>query len=210
MSGPVDSKDIAETAGVSSSVSGPVLCERQQDGRCRQPPGAQGVAQPRAQNSGRLVLRRSCRTDRGHRRSAPRHRAPPPHGAADRHLAARRRSAAPGQPRSEQLIRPGQLNLMTAGHGIAHAEEGRGSSRRLASMPYSCGSPSPRPPDTVRRRSSTTQCSLGSRSRTGDATVLVGALGGSAVAGASRHRAHGGGCRAPRGGPPFCPADTDP
>jgi len=25
---------------------------------------------------------------------------------------------------SEQLIRPGQLNLMTAGHGIAHAEEG--------------------------------------------------------------------------------------
>ncbi len=26
---------------------------------------------------------------------------------------------------SEQSIRPGQLNLMTAGHGIAHAEEGR-------------------------------------------------------------------------------------
>jgi redox-sensitive bicupin YhaK (pirin superfamily) len=25
---------------------------------------------------------------------------------------------------SEQLIRPGQLNLMTAGHGVAHAEEG--------------------------------------------------------------------------------------
>jgi redox-sensitive bicupin YhaK (pirin superfamily) len=25
---------------------------------------------------------------------------------------------------SEQLVRPGQLNLMTAGHGIAHAEEG--------------------------------------------------------------------------------------
>ena len=24
---------------------------------------------------------------------------------------------------TEQLIRPGQLNLMTAGHGIAHAEE---------------------------------------------------------------------------------------
>ena len=24
---------------------------------------------------------------------------------------------------SEQLIRPGQLNLMTAGHGVAHAEE---------------------------------------------------------------------------------------
>src|SRR5215510_1389082 len=26
---------------------------------------------------------------------------------------------------SEQLIRPGQLNLMTAGHGVAHAEDGR-------------------------------------------------------------------------------------
>ena len=30
---------------------------------------------------------------------------------------------------SEQLIRPGQLNLMTAGHGIAHAEESTGSYR---------------------------------------------------------------------------------
>ncbi|MCU1367276.1 MAG: putative MarR-family transcriptional regulator, partial [Ilumatobacteraceae bacterium] len=28
---------------------------------------------------------------------------------------------------SEQLIRPGELNLMTAGHGIAHAEEGLGA-----------------------------------------------------------------------------------
>ena len=30
---------------------------------------------------------------------------------------------------SEQLIRPGQLNLMTAGHGIAHAEESTGGYR---------------------------------------------------------------------------------
>ena len=30
---------------------------------------------------------------------------------------------------SEQLIRPGQLNLMTAGHGIAHAEEATGRYR---------------------------------------------------------------------------------
>ena len=30
---------------------------------------------------------------------------------------------------SEQLIRPGQLNLMTAGRGVAHAEEGTGSFR---------------------------------------------------------------------------------
>ena len=28
---------------------------------------------------------------------------------------------------SEQLIRPGELNLMTAGHGIAHSEEGLGA-----------------------------------------------------------------------------------
>jgi redox-sensitive bicupin YhaK (pirin superfamily) len=30
---------------------------------------------------------------------------------------------------SEQLIRPGQLNLMTAGGGVAHAEDGRASGR---------------------------------------------------------------------------------
>jgi redox-sensitive bicupin YhaK (pirin superfamily) len=32
---------------------------------------------------------------------------------------------------SEQLIRPGQLNLMTAGHGVAHAEEDPGRSAEL-------------------------------------------------------------------------------
>ena len=32
---------------------------------------------------------------------------------------------------SEQLIRPGQLNLMTAGHGVAHAEEDPGRSPTL-------------------------------------------------------------------------------
>ena len=32
---------------------------------------------------------------------------------------------------SEQLIRPGQLNLMTAGSGIAHAEEATGNAARL-------------------------------------------------------------------------------
>lgn len=33
---------------------------------------------------------------------------------------------------TEQLIRPGQLNLMTAGHGIAHAEEGVETARVVA------------------------------------------------------------------------------
>ena len=32
---------------------------------------------------------------------------------------------------SEQLIKPGQLNLMTAGHGVAHAEEDPGRSEML-------------------------------------------------------------------------------
>jgi redox-sensitive bicupin YhaK (pirin superfamily) len=32
---------------------------------------------------------------------------------------------------SEQLIRPGQLNLMTAGHGVAHSEEGTGRPGRM-------------------------------------------------------------------------------
>ena len=36
---------------------------------------------------------------------------------------------------SEQLISPGQLNLMTAGHGIAHAEEGMDTGETLADTP---------------------------------------------------------------------------
>lgn len=36
---------------------------------------------------------------------------------------------------TEQLIRPGQLNLMTAGHGIAHAEEGVDTGETLSDTP---------------------------------------------------------------------------
>ena len=35
---------------------------------------------------------------------------------------------------SEQLIRPGQLNLMTAGHGVAHAEEDPGMTEPLQAV----------------------------------------------------------------------------
>lgn len=38
---------------------------------------------------------------------------------------------------SEQVIRPGQVNLMTAGRGIAHTEESTGKSGVY--MPHSCG-----------------------------------------------------------------------
>lgn len=36
---------------------------------------------------------------------------------------------------TEQLIRPGQLNLMTSGHGIAHAEEGMDTGETLTDTP---------------------------------------------------------------------------
>ena len=39
---------------------------------------------------------------------------------------------------SEQLIRPGQLNLMTAGHGVSHAEEGP-AGIEVRSTACSCG-----------------------------------------------------------------------
>ena len=55
---------------------------------------------------------------------------------------------------TEQLIRPGQLNIMTAGHGVSHAEEDPRWRRR--STPSSSGWRSPPPPATARRRSSTT------------------------------------------------------
>ena len=49
--------------------------------------------------------------------------APPAHRSADRDVALRGPWPPHRQPRARgQLIRPGQLNVMTAGHGICHAE----------------------------------------------------------------------------------------
>jgi hypothetical protein len=56
---------------------------------------------------------------------------------------------------TEQLIAPGQLNLMTAVHGLSHSEEGTGRYRgELHASSY--GLLSPRTPETGHRRSSTT------------------------------------------------------
>ena len=64
---------------------------------------------------------------------------------------------------SEQLIRPGQLNLMTAGHGVAHAEEDPGRGRR-APRRAALGGAARRHPRRHRRPSSTTRSCHGSSS----------------------------------------------
>ena len=57
---------------------------------------------------------------------------------------------------SEQPIRPGQLNLMTAGHGVAHAEEDPGRSAELhavqlwVAQPEATRNGAPRPSSTTR------------------------------------------------------------
>jgi redox-sensitive bicupin YhaK (pirin superfamily) len=77
---------------------------------------------------------------------------------------------------SEQLIRPGQLNLMTAGRGLAHAEEGTGpASRRMHGVQLWVALPAAtRDGDPAfAHHAALPQVELGG----GTATVLVGALG---------------------------------
>ena len=52
---------------------------------------------------------------------------------------------------TEQVIAPGQLNLMTAGHGVSHSEKAPATA--VNCMASSSGSPSPTTPDTSRPRS---------------------------------------------------------
>ena len=71
----------------------------------------------------RVVLPRRLRAARRDRHRGHAGAAAPAHRAADRDLAARRRGAPPGQPRQRRRSSaPAQLNLMTAGRGISHAE----------------------------------------------------------------------------------------
>jgi redox-sensitive bicupin YhaK (pirin superfamily) len=84
---------------------------------------------------------------------------------------------------SEQLIRPGQLNLMTAGRGIAHAESARPGGRGSHGIQLWVAQPSAtregRP--AFEHHAELPQAAVGA----GVATVLVGALAG--VASPARH-----------------------
>jgi quercetin 2,3-dioxygenase len=79
---------------------------------------------------------------------------------------------------SEQPIKPGQLNLMTAGGGVAHAEESTGSAGRLHGIQLWIAQP-----DTTRSTDAAFEhhAELPQVELDGaDATVLVGSLGSTA------------------------------
>ena len=105
--------------------------------------------------------------------------AAPAHRAADGDLAARGRGRAPRQPRlTTQLIRPGQLNLMTAGRGIAHAEVSPAAGRALHGR-AAVGRAARRDTAPSSRTSSTTpRLPVLPSSGAASVTVLMGALGG--------------------------------
>ena len=88
---------------------------------------------------------------------------------------------------SEQLIRPGQLNLMTAGHGVAHAEEGTAHRGELHGVQLWVAQPSATRDGepAFEHHAELPQVELGAAT----ATVLVGALGG-AVSPARRDTDH--------------------
>ena len=105
-------------------------------------------------------------------------RSAPPHRAADGDLAARRRDRCTRDSLgSEQLIRPGQLNLMTAGRGVAHAEDGRGYGRAAARR-AALGRAARRDPPRRGRVRTPRRSAAARRSAPATATVLVGELGG--------------------------------
>ena len=77
---------------------------------------------------------------------------------------------------TEQMIRPGQLNLMTAGRGVAHAEEGNGSSDTLHGIQLWVAQPEAtrHGEPEFEHRTTLPQVDVGA----GIATVLVGSLDG--------------------------------
>jgi hypothetical protein len=79
---------------------------------------------------------------------------------------------------SEQLIRPGQLNLMTAGHGVAHAEEDPGHAVRLHAVQLWVAQPEEtrHGPPAFEHHAALPQAELAGAT----VTVLVGELAGAA------------------------------
>ncbi len=77
---------------------------------------------------------------------------------------------------NEQLIRPGQLNLMSAGHGVAHAEDGRRSGRAGHGVQLWVAQPEATRHGAAafEHQAELPRVALGS----GEATVLVGELAG--------------------------------
>jgi redox-sensitive bicupin YhaK (pirin superfamily) len=88
---------------------------------------------------------------------------------------------------SEQLIRPGQLNLMTAGHGVAHAEEDPARAEEVHAVQLWVAQPEGTRdgPAAFEHHAELPRLDLGH----GEATVLVGAFAG-AESPARRDTAH--------------------
>lgn len=74
---------------------------------------------------------------------------------------------------SDQVIRPGQLNLMTAGHGIAHAELGAPAPLRGVQMWVAQPEHIRHGPSAFEHHADLPRADLG----TGEAAVLLGSLG---------------------------------
>lgn len=75
---------------------------------------------------------------------------------------------------TEQLIRPGQLNLMTAGHGIAHAELGTASRVHGVQMWLAQGDETRNRDSRFQHHSDLPTVEFGA----GNATILIGATSG--------------------------------
>ena len=92
---------------------------------------------------------------------------------------------------SEQAIRPGQLNLMTAGHGVVHAEESTGYRGELHGVQLWVAQPerSRHGAPAFEHHAELPRAELGTGAAT--ATVLVGELAGTGVRSPARHDTDG-------------------
>ena len=124
-----------------------------------------GPAPARAPHGRGLVLRRPHGAGRRRRRGRHGHRSPPPHRPADRDLAGRGRGGPPRQPRRRAAhpSRPAQPHDRRTGRGPRRGGH-RAQRRTPQARRSSSGWPSPRPPATATRPSSTTPTCRRSRS----------------------------------------------